>query len=177
MKIVITDCNHEPASPHPVFVEMQRLLSAKGVDFKVDNCWSDDYATADLIIGADPLYDSENILDTRILGQRTLNRFTRLEVALAANAPVARFCSPADDEQLSRCTRDWGDLAVLKYDWSMRRNGVFLWPLSQGRRPFPADFKQRSDLSWNFSRAIRSPTRSTRLQVWFWVHGFCRPGT
>jgi phenylacetate-CoA ligase len=150
MNIIITDCNYDPENPHPVFVEMQRVLSSSGINFKVDNYWSDDYARADLIIGADPLYDSEIILDTRVLGQRTLNRFTRLEVALAAHAPVARFCSPADDEALSRWTRDWGDVAVLKYDWSLRRNGVFLWPLSASRRPFPADFKPGGDLFMEF---------------------------
>ena len=150
MNITITDCNYDPENPHPVFVEMQRVLSSKGIDFKVVDHWSDDYAKADLIIGADPLYDSEIILETRVLGQRTLNRFTRLEVALAAHAPVARFCSPVDDEELSRCTRDWGDVAVLKYDWSLRRNGVFLWPLSEGRRPFPAGFKPGSDLFMEF---------------------------
>src|SRR5216684_5290872 len=133
MNVFITDCNFEPGSPHPVYVELQRLLAAQGVKFSVDNCWSDDYAKADLIIAADPLPDSETILDTRVLGQRTLNRYTRLEVARHVNAPVARFCSPANDDELVRESREWGDTAVLKYDWSMRRNGVFLWPLSQGR--------------------------------------------
>ena len=150
MKVVITDCDDDEGSPNPVFVEMRRLLSDSGVDLEVDNGWSDDYARADLIIGADPLHDSEVILDTRVLGQRTLNRFTRLEAALATNAPVARFCSPAHDEELLDRTRDWGDTAVLKYDWSMRRNGVFLWPLSKNRRPFPVDFTQGRDLFMEF---------------------------
>lgn len=150
MFVLIADCNYDAANPHPVFVQMERTLAAAGVNFKVDNCWSDEYAKADLIIGADPLYDSEVILDTRVLGQRTLNRYTRLQVAAAARAPVARFCSPTDDEELSRSTRDWGDLAVLKYDWSLRRNGVFLWPLAGDRRPFPPDFTPGADLFMEF---------------------------
>jgi phenylacetate-CoA ligase len=150
MDVVITDCNYDPGNPNPVFVAMTRLLGAQGVHLSVDNYWSDDYAKADLLIGADPIPDSEVILDTRILGQRTLNRFTRLQAAAEVNAPVARFCSPADDDELVRHSRDWGDLAVLKYDWSMRRNGVFLWPLGKGRGSFPADFDQGRDLFMEF---------------------------
>lgn len=150
MDVVITDCNHDPDDPNPVFVEMVRLLGAEGVHLSVDNCWSDDFVKADLLIGADPIPDSEVILDARILGQRTLNRFSRLQVASDVNGPVARFCSPANEGELRHRAGDWGDLAVLKYDWSMRRNGVFLWPLDQPRRPFPSDFSPGRDLFMEF---------------------------
>ena len=150
MDVVITDCNHDPDDPNPVFIEMARLLDATGIRLSVENRWSDDYAKADLLIGADPIPDCDVILETRVLGQRTLNRLTRLQVALEVSGPVARFCSPSTDDDLALQTRDWGDLAVLKYDWSMRRNGVFLWPLGQARKPFPPDFDPTRDLFMEF---------------------------
>ncbi len=148
--VVITDCNFDPDAPHPVFVEMQRLLAADGITLIVDNVWSDAFVDADLIIGADPLFDSETLLNARVLGQRTLNRFTRLQQAAVAGGPLPGFCSPADDAALSAGTRGWGEVAVLKYDWSLRRNGVFLWPLGRDRRPFPDDFKPGCDLFMEF---------------------------
>ncbi|HZP20579.1 MAG TPA: hypothetical protein VFB16_10275 [Bauldia sp.] len=151
MKVVIVDCNYTSQRPHPVFVEMKRRLANAGVELLIDSGWSDDYATADLIIGADPIRDRPSLSDARLLGQRTLNRRERLEVAKAAGAPVARFGAPRSEDELTALGREWGtQQTVLKYDWSSRRNGVFLWPLGEGRQPLPADFNPQTDVCMEF---------------------------
>ncbi|MGE0846164.1 MAG: hypothetical protein AB7L41_07830 [Flavobacteriaceae bacterium] len=151
-RVVILDCNHREDAPHVVFVAMRERLAEEGVDLVVDNRWSADYAAAELIVGADPLPDAPELLDCRILGQRTLNRRTRLDVAATCGAPVAPFGGPTGDAGLDALAAEWGGgLAVLKYDWSARRNGVFLWPLDAGkRRPFPADFDPSRDVFMAF---------------------------
>ena len=150
MNVIILDCNYRPANPNNVYAEMVRRLRADGVNLTIDNSWSDSYASADLIIGADPISDRASLSDARILGQRTLNRFERLKIAAENSAPVAQFGSPANDEELTALSRTWGDSAVLKYDWSSRRNGVFLWSLGPDRKPFPSDFKVGVDLFMEF---------------------------
>ncbi|MEW6769655.1 MAG: NlpC/P60 family protein [Pseudomonadota bacterium] len=150
MKVVIVDCNcHRPAH-HSVFAEMMPRLARSGVELIVADQWRKEFASADLVVGADPIADRDELSKTRILGQRTLNRFTRLQVATEQNGPVAHYCSPASDEELTAASRRWGDVAVLKYDWSSRRNGVFLWPLAEGRKSFPRDFKPGTDLFMEF---------------------------
>ncbi|MBI3701021.1 MAG: phenylacetate--CoA ligase family protein [Afipia sp.] len=150
MKVVIVDCNCRRESHHRVFAEMMPQLARSGVELIVSDHWRDEFATANLVVGADPIADRDTLSSTRILGQRTLNRLTRLEVASEQNGPVARYCSPANDDELTSATRMWGEVAVLKYDWSSRRNGVFLWPLTERRKPFPPDFKPGADLFMEF---------------------------
>ncbi len=150
--VVIIDCNYNRDAPHAVFVDLTERLLKDGISLTVDNAWSDDYLAADLLIGADPLVDDDKLLDSRILGQRTLNRRTRLDVAVACNAHVAPFGGPRNDRELDDLANQWNtDTAVLKYDWSARRNGVFLWPLAAGRRSaFPADFDPACDVFMAF---------------------------
>ncbi len=150
MRVVILDCNYKADKPHPVFVALRNTLAADGVTLTVDNMWSDAYPAADLIISADPLRDRPALHGARVLGQRTLNRFQRMEIAARNGGSVALFGSPENDDQLSTLARDWGDSCVLKYDWSSRRNGVFLWPLTTGRRAFPSDFRPDCDLFMAF---------------------------
>jgi phenylacetate-CoA ligase len=150
MQVVIVDCNYRPDAPHPVFVALADRLAIAGVALTVDNAWSDTYPDADLIISADPLRDRPSLHRARVLGQRTLNRFERMEIAARHTRAVAAFASPENDDQLSTAARDWGDICVLKYDWSSRRNGVFLWPLGAGRLPFPSDFRPGCDLFMAF---------------------------
>lgn len=184
MRIVLIDCNYRSDNPHPVFAAMQRKLRAAAVELTVDNAWSDDYANFDLIIGADPIADRPALSNARVLGQRTLNRYQRMEIAAAAGAPVASFGSPANDDELSKLSRHWGDICVLKYDWSARRNGVFLWPLeARTRKAFPPDFQVGCDLFMEFlgddpltykmdifcGQVLGSwifPTRNMRLANW-----------
>jgi|GEM_PF-143055 len=153
-KVVITDCNYDPVTPHVVFIEMAARLAKHGVSLTVDKFWSDDYLAADLIIGADPLLDNDKLLDCRILGQRTLNRRTRLDVALGCGAHVAPFSGPRNDRELDAIGKEWNtDAVVLKYDWSARRNGVFLWPLRVGeRKSFPPDFDPACDVFMAFQQ-------------------------
>src|ERR1700688_2514272 len=150
MNVVLINCNYRRDNPHQVFVEMQRRLSEAGVNLTIDHAWSDSYASSELIIGADPIPDRPCLSDAKILGQRTLNRYQRMEIAARIGASVAAFGSPANDEQLSALVRDWGEFCVLKYDWSARRNGVFSWPLGANRKKFPSDFRVGSDLFMQF---------------------------
>lgn len=150
MRVVIVDCNYRPDAPHSVFLALADSLAAAGVTLTVDNAWSDTYPDADLIISADPLRDRPSLHRARVLGQRTLNRFERMEIAARHTRSVTAFGSPENDDQLSTLTRDWGGGCVLKYDWSSRRNGVFLWPLNSGRQPFPSDFRPGCDLFMEF---------------------------
>ena len=150
--VVILDCNHNLDVPHIVFIEMTTRLAQRGINLIVDKHWSDEYITSDLIIGADPLVDNENLLDCRILGQRTLNRRTRLDFADQFGALIAPYGSPLDDIELTTLATGWGvNCAVLKYDWSARRTGVFFWPLDSDRRkPFPNDFNSTCDIFMAF---------------------------
>lgn len=150
MKVVIVDCNCSLDNQHRVLAEMRRRLATAGTELVIDSLWRDEFRDADLIVGADPIQDRDVLSNVRILGQRTLNRLTRLDVATQVNAPVARYCSPLNDDDLVEKTKDWGDRAVLKYDWSSRRNGVFLWPLNGKRKPYPADFTPGCDLFMEF---------------------------
>ncbi len=146
--------NYRTSTPHAVFRDMAERLAAHDIRMSVDNHWSADYAAADLLIVDEPLMDSDALADCRILGQRTLNRRTRLDVAVRAGAPVAPFGGPRNDRELDRLAASWRtDCVVLKYDWSSRRRGVFLWPLAADkRRPFPPDFNPDSDVFMAFQQ-------------------------
>ena len=144
--------NYQSPSPHVVFEKMAASLAKSNITISVDNHWSDEHAEADLLVVDEPLPDSDELLDCRILGQRTLNRRTRLDVAARCGAPVAPFGGPRNDRELDELAARWSsDCAVLKYDWSSRRRGVFLWPLQSGlRKPFPNDFDPESDVFMAF---------------------------
>ena len=140
------------AAPHPVFRSMAARLAAADVEIAVDSRWNDDYRTFDLLVLDEPIPDSDDLAECRILGQRTLNRRTRLDVAVASGAAVAPFGGPSDDAELDALAGAWGSgSVVLKYDWSSRRRGVFLWPLAASRRkPFPEDFDSAADVFMAF---------------------------
>ncbi len=144
--------NYRLGVPHPVFQAMAARLAACDVAITVDDRWSDDYLAFDLLVLDEPLPDSDDLADCRVLGQRTLNRRTRLDVAVASGADVVPFGGPRTDAELDALAASWGsDCAVLKYDWSSRRRGVFLWPLTADRRkPFPKDFDPGADVFMAF---------------------------
>ena len=144
--------NYQSPSPHVVFEKMAASLAKSRIAISVDNRWSDEHIDADLLVFDEPLPDSDELLDCRILGQRTLNRRTRLDVAARCGAPVAPFGGPRNDQELDELAALWGsDCAVLKYDWSSRRRGVFLWPLQSAiRKPFPQDFDPEADVFMAF---------------------------
>lgn len=144
--------NYRSAAPHPVFQRVAARLAGSGIEISVDNQWSDAYRAFDLLVLDEPVPDSDDLADCRILGQRTLNRRTRLDVAVASGAAVAPFGGPRSDAELDALAQSWAtDCAVLKYDWSSRRRGVFLWPLARDRRkPFPPDFDPTADVFMAF---------------------------
>jgi phenylacetate-CoA ligase len=150
MRVVILARRYQADQPHRVFVEVEKLLADAGVELVVSNSWLDSHAEADLLIAIEPILDRAALANARLLGQRTLNRFQRMESAARANVAVAAFGSPRNDDELSALARPWDDGAVLKYDWSSRRNGVFLWPLRDDRQAFPADFTPGQDLFMEF---------------------------
>ncbi len=150
MRVLILARRYRADRPHRVFVELRSILADAGIALDIDNSWSDDHATADLLIAVEPIGDQPALSDARLLGQRTLNRFQRMELAVQSGVPVAAFGSPRDDDGLTALARDWSDFAVLKYDWSSRRKGVFLWPLGAQRKVFPSDFRPGQDLFMEF---------------------------
>ena len=150
MLVVMLARGYRPDAPNFVLDELRRGLAAAGARLIVDGAWSDSYARAGLIIGFEPFEDRKQLLGARVLGQRTLNRFQRMEIAATTEALVAEFGSPRNDDELSALTRDWGPFCVLKYDWSLRRNGVFAWPLGDTRPAFPSDFTPGCDLFMKF---------------------------
>ena len=150
MRVLILARRYRADRPHRVFVELGSILADAGVTLDIDNSWSDDHATADLLIAVEPIGDRPAFSDVRLLGQRTLNRFQRMELAVQSGVPVGSFGSPRDDDGLTALAGDWGDFAVLKYDWSSRRKGVFLWPLGAERKTFPSDFRPGQDLFMEF---------------------------
>lgn len=146
MHVVMLGFFYDPLEPHQVLQRMAGNLKAGGIRLTVANAWDRDFASADLVIAAHPIADREDFTDLRLFGQRTINRFQRMEIARRAGAPVVPFGSPADDEELSALAASWTDGAVLKLDSSARRNGVYLWPLDEMRRPFPETFKAGQDV-------------------------------
>ncbi len=149
MQVVILARNYKAARPHPVFVELTRGLARHGIELTIDPAWSDSYASADLLIAVEPIVDRQIPASARLLGQRTLNRFQRMQIAAENGVPVAQFVSPGSNNEFARAVADWGEVAVLKYDWSARRNGVFLWPLRVDKPP-PPDFRPGCDLFMEF---------------------------
>jgi phenylacetate-CoA ligase len=131
--------------------DVDRALAAASIGLTFKDSWTDDCASADLIIGIDPMGDRPVFSDLKILGQKTLTRLDVLQFAKEMAAPVARFGSPANQDELSSLSYDWGEFAVLKYDWSARRTGVFLWPLGSAQKPFPSDFKPGFDHFMEFA--------------------------
>jgi len=150
MRVLILARRYHADRPHRVFVELRSILANAGIELVIDNSWSDEHATADLLIAVEPIGDRPALSEARLLGQRTLNRFQRMELAVQSGVPVTAFGSPRGDDDLTALAREWGDFAVLKYDWSSRRNGVFLWPLGAERKVFPSDFHSGQDLFMEF---------------------------
>lgn len=150
MHVMMLGWFYDPENPHEVIAEMARRLDQNGIRLTTDNSWSDSHASADLIIGAHPISDRSAFSDVRLFGQRTISRFERMDIAAKAGASVAHFCSPTDDSELTNISQSWRDGAVLKFDWSANRNGVFLWPLDERRRSFPVDFKTGTDVFMEF---------------------------
>lgn len=146
MHVVMLGWFYEADDLHFVLRDVHRRLGAEGVRLTAANAWSDDYAAADLIIAAHPIADRPALSQARLVGQRTMNRFVRMKVAERIGSRVAPFASPANDAELTEAAVHWAEGAVLKYDWSARRKGVFLWPMDEGRMPFPETFTPGVDL-------------------------------
>lgn len=150
MHVVMLGWFLKPGTIHKVIHEIGRRLAENGIQLTVASAWSDSYASADLIIGSHPISARPILLGARIFGQRTVNRFQRMDIAERAGALVARFGSPANDEELTELARPWVDGAVLKYDFSSARKDVFHWSFGADRRTFPIDFKVGTDVFMEF---------------------------
>lgn len=182
MQVVILARNYKASRPHPVFVALKRRLASRGIELTIDPAWSDAYANADLLIAVEPIADPQIPTTARLLGQRTLNRLQRMEIAADNGIPAPRFVSPSRNDEFAEAVAGWGDVTVLKYDWSARRNGVFLWPIGADAI-LPPDFRPGCDLFMEFlgddpatykvdafaGRILNGwifPTRSMRLPDW-----------
>lgn len=186
MHVVMLAWFYEADNLHPVLQGVSHRLDQEGVRLTASNAWSDSFAAADLVIVAHPIADREALSDARLLGQRTLNRYHRLAIADRVGATVAPFGSPSDEDELTRISKDWAAGAVLKYDWSARRKGVFHWPLGDDRMAFPPTYRPGADVFMEFlpddpltykvdafGGTIMAtwvlPTRDMREPKWQWI--------
>lgn len=123
-------------------------LDKAGIRFVQTNCWHTDDLEADLVWACDPVAASLVPDTMRIVGQRTLNRKTRLDAVLGAGASVVPYAAPCDDMQFSEMLAQWDVAqAVVKFDWSYQRAGVFLWPAAPTQNPkLPSGFDPSCDI-------------------------------
>lgn len=142
---------HRPLAHGPITADRVLLadgLAAAGVGFTQRPCVLPQDFDADLLIISAALPVEEVPDHTRILGMRTLNRKTRLDALSAAGLPVQAYGAPDTTEELEALMRAWGsDTAIIKFDWSYRRVGVFPTPHQDGGRPhLPSDFDPKADV-------------------------------
>jgi len=86
--------------------------------------------------------------DKKVLGLRTLNRRTRLDVLAENGLPVQPYGAPADDAAFADLLARWGVRhAVVKLDWSFRRAGVTALPVRHDQKPrLPLGFDPSMDV-------------------------------
>ena len=137
-----------PDTPAPSHQLLKDLLAAQGVDLEFHNYWRPETTQGDLLILATAA--PQNLLPDHIkaLGQRTLNRRTRLD-ALARFEGVAQpYGTPSSSEELTDLLDQWDARdAVLKFDWSLRRLGVQqVSRNAQGAARLPSSFDPARDV-------------------------------
>jgi hypothetical protein len=105
-------------------------------------------STCDLILMASPTGMQGVASDSIVLGLRTINRRERLEIAaqVVPENLIARWASPPDEGALSEVLSTWGERKnyVFKYDWSAGRRGVSLHKL--GEDHLPEDYDPGKDI-------------------------------
>lgn len=115
-----------------VYSVVAKGLELKNHVFSVAHVWDEAAAQADVVILSDPVNASLPREDSVVLGQRTLTRFQRLEIARDVGCDVGRFWSPKSVEGWKAAFIESGsDELVLKYDWSYGRRGVRLLQRSE----------------------------------------------
>ncbi len=123
-------------------------LAQAGVDIEHVSHWDKTHLDADLVILGSAIPEALVPDDAKVLGQRTLNRRTRLDALAGFDDMVQPYGSPRSSAELNALVSGWGDPhAVIKYDWSYRRVGVDLIAgVDSASAVLPSDFDADADV-------------------------------
>ena len=119
------DTAQDPENMSPDRAALKAELATFGIDIDYFYQWDPALLQADLLVLGDTLPLEVLPSDHKVLGLRTLNRRTRLDVLSKAGLPVQPYGAPDDNHGLQTLLSGWGtEHGIVKLDWSLRRAGV-----------------------------------------------------
>ncbi|MBP0485171.1 hypothetical protein [Sagittula salina] len=135
-------------------------LRRSGVEVIHFDRWSSAPDASDLLILGQTVPLDCLVGDQKVLGLRTLNRRTRLDVLAQAGLPVQDYGTPNSTADLATLCRNWNsDAAVVKLDWSFRRAGIALLPVGA---PLPLEFDPSCDVAM---RPLDGDPRTLKIDI------------
>jgi hypothetical protein len=124
-RIAWFDIAQDPENLTPDRAILKSELAARGCQLSFYCHWDAALLQSDLLVLGDTVPVESLRPDQKVLGLRTLNRRTRLDVLAKAGLPVQPYATPRNDADFQTVLRDWGiEKAIVKLDWSFRRAGV-----------------------------------------------------
>lgn len=105
-----------------------------------------------VILLSDPINDKNFSEKHKVLGQRTLNRKERLEIAEKIDEElVVNWCAPQNNLELKEKVKRWrNEHIILKYDWSYGKRGVKAVQINNTSLLLPKNFDSRKDVIMEF---------------------------
>ena len=142
------DLTQDPRDLSPERKTVCDLLAAQGIRLVHFGARDEAMLQADLIVLGQPVSVDWLPADKKVLGLRTLNRRTRLDVLAENGLPVQPYGAPSDDGEFADLLTEWNsDGAVVKLDWSFRRAGVTFLSVERGQLPsLPLGFDPTMDV-------------------------------
>ncbi|MGX9354261.1 hypothetical protein ACS3SW_03595 [Roseobacteraceae bacterium S113] len=148
LEVAWLDVLQDPEHLSPERERARALLAEQGVHLTHYAAKARAMRKADLIILGQTVSVDWLPDDKPVLGLRTLNRRTRLDVLAESGLPVQPYGTPSDDDAFAALIARWNvDFAVVKLDWSFRRAGVTTLPVRAGQKPrLPLGFDPSMDI-------------------------------
>lgn len=142
------DLTQDPKNLSPERALTRDLLAERGIRLDHFSRWDEALSQADLVVLGQTVSLDCLPIDDVVLGLRTLNRRTRLDVLAENGLPVQPFEAPADDDAFADILARWDTAhAVVKLDWSFRRAGVISLPNRHSPKPrLPLGFDASQDV-------------------------------
>lgn len=147
-KVILFHIAASQAALRPDHAALANHLKQASIDFEQVSHWDQSHLDADLVIVCSAIPQALIPDHTKIVGQRTLNRRTRLDALKGFDNFVQPYGCPNSSKALSSLLADWdATCGVIKYDWSYRRVGVDLICATENELPtLPADFDCGADV-------------------------------
>jgi hypothetical protein len=147
-KVILFHIAASQAALRPDHAALANHLKQASIDFEQVSHWDQSHLDTDLVIVCSAIPQALIPDHTKIVGQRTLNRRTRLDALKGFDNFVQPYGCPNSSKALSSLLADWdATCGVIKYDWSYRRVGVDLICATENELPtLPADFDCGADV-------------------------------